>query len=178
MTVVADLDAVTSADASTVSWLLRADAQVRLAGGRFVTLIGNGRAGDVLRLTGVGAGSTSSAAPARTLSGPSTTPVVRRPTGCGRLALPFPSAMPTRNERSDVAVLLRTEHAVARVLASAPDEDDAHPRLLAAIGEALGVGLRRPLDAGRRRRHVPALRAHVGGRLHRASPPSPQRADR
>ena len=47
------------------------------------------------------------------------------------------SAMPTRNERSDVAVLLRTEHAVARVLASARDEDDAHPRLLAAIGEAL-----------------------------------------
>jgi PAS domain S-box-containing protein len=45
--------------------------------------------------------------------------------------------MPTRNERTDVAVLLRTEHAVARVLASAPDEDDAHPRLLAAIGEAL-----------------------------------------
>jgi PAS domain S-box-containing protein len=45
--------------------------------------------------------------------------------------------MPTRNEPTDVAVLLRTEHAVARVLASAPDEDDAHPRLLAAIGEAL-----------------------------------------
>jgi anti-anti-sigma factor len=53
VTVVADLDAVTSADASTVSWLLRADATVRLAGGRFVTVIGNGRAGDVLRLTGV-----------------------------------------------------------------------------------------------------------------------------
>jgi PAS domain S-box-containing protein len=45
--------------------------------------------------------------------------------------------MPTRNERTDVTALLRTEHAVARVLASAPDEDDAHPRLLAAIGEAL-----------------------------------------
>jgi PAS domain S-box-containing protein len=45
--------------------------------------------------------------------------------------------MPTRNERTDVAVLLRTEHAVARVLASAPGEDEAHPRLLAAIGEAL-----------------------------------------
>ncbi len=53
MTVVADLDAVTSADASTVSWLLHADAVVRLGGGRFVTLLGNGRAGDVLRLTGV-----------------------------------------------------------------------------------------------------------------------------
>jgi hypothetical protein len=45
---------VTSADASTVSWLLRADATVRLAGGRFVTIIGNGGAGDVLRLTGMG----------------------------------------------------------------------------------------------------------------------------
>lgn len=54
VTVVADLDAVTSADASTVSWLVRADAQVRLAGARFVTVIGDGRAGDVLRLTGVG----------------------------------------------------------------------------------------------------------------------------
>ena len=49
-----------------------------------------------------------------------------------------PSDMPSRPERSDVAALLRTEHAVARVLASAPDEDDAHPRLLAAIGVALG----------------------------------------
>jgi PAS domain S-box-containing protein len=45
--------------------------------------------------------------------------------------------MPTRKERTDVAVLLRTEHAVARVLASAPDEENAHPRLLAAIGGAL-----------------------------------------
>ena len=53
VTVVADLDAVTSADASTVSWLLRADAQVRLTGGRLVALVGNGRAGDVLRLTGM-----------------------------------------------------------------------------------------------------------------------------
>jgi PAS domain S-box-containing protein len=40
-------------------------------------------------------------------------------------------------QRSDVAVLLRAEHAVARVLASTSDEDDAHPRLLAAIGAAL-----------------------------------------
>jgi PAS domain S-box-containing protein len=46
--------------------------------------------------------------------------------------------MPSRTERSDVATLLRTEHAVARVLASAPDEDDAYPRLLSAIGAALG----------------------------------------
>jgi anti-anti-sigma factor len=53
VTVVADLDAVTSADASTVSWLLHADAVVRLAGARFVTVIGSGGAGDVLRLTGV-----------------------------------------------------------------------------------------------------------------------------
>ena len=49
----ADLDGVTSADASTVSWLLHADAVVRLAGGRFVAVIGSGRAGDVLRHTGV-----------------------------------------------------------------------------------------------------------------------------
>jgi PAS domain S-box-containing protein len=46
--------------------------------------------------------------------------------------------MPSRTERSDVATLLRTEHAVARVLASAADEDDAHPRLLSAVGAALG----------------------------------------
>ena len=53
-TVVADLDRVTSADASTVSWLLRADARVRLTGAHFVAVTGKGRAGDVLRLTGVG----------------------------------------------------------------------------------------------------------------------------
>ena len=53
VTVVADLDAVTSADASTVSWLLRADAQVRLTGGRLVALVGDGRAGGVLRMTGM-----------------------------------------------------------------------------------------------------------------------------
>ena len=49
----ADLDAVTSADATTVAWLMHADAVVRLAGGRFVTVIGKGGAGDVLRLTGM-----------------------------------------------------------------------------------------------------------------------------
>ena len=54
VTVVADLDAVTSVDASTVSWLLHADALVRLAGARFVTVLGSGRAGQVLGLTGVG----------------------------------------------------------------------------------------------------------------------------
>ena len=46
--------------------------------------------------------------------------------------------MATGNERSDVAVLLRTEDAVARVLAASSDEDDAYPQLLAAIGGALG----------------------------------------
>jgi PAS domain S-box-containing protein len=45
--------------------------------------------------------------------------------------------MPTIAQRSDVAVLLRTEHAVAHVLASVVDEEHAHPRLLAAIGTAL-----------------------------------------
>src|SRR3954469_5220473 len=54
MTVVVDLDRVTNADAFTVSWLLRADAQVRLTGARFVAVTGSGRAGKVLRLTGVG----------------------------------------------------------------------------------------------------------------------------
>ena len=53
VTVVADLDAVTSADATTVAWLMHADAVVRLAGGRFVTVLGKGGAGDVLRLTGM-----------------------------------------------------------------------------------------------------------------------------
>ncbi len=47
-------------------------------------------------------------------------------------------AMTTGNERSDVAVLLRTEHAVARVLAASSDEGHAYPQLLAAIGGALG----------------------------------------
>jgi PAS domain S-box-containing protein len=40
-------------------------------------------------------------------------------------------------QRADATVLLRTEHAVARVLSSADGEADARPRLLAAIGEAL-----------------------------------------
>ena len=53
VTDVADLDAVTSADATTVAWLMHADAAVRLAGARFITVIGKGRAGDVLRLTGM-----------------------------------------------------------------------------------------------------------------------------
>ena len=38
---------------------------------------------------------------------------------------------------SDVTELLHTEHAVARVLAGAPDEAEAYPELLAAMGEAL-----------------------------------------
>ena len=38
----------------------------------------------------------------------------------------------------DPAILLRTEHAVARVLAEAPDEASAYPLLLAAIGDTLG----------------------------------------
>ncbi|MEN3285534.1 MAG: hypothetical protein V7607_6674 [Solirubrobacteraceae bacterium] len=45
---------------------------------------------------------------------------------------------PSSAQRSDVAVLLRTEHAVARVLSSAAGEDDAREQLLQAIGEALG----------------------------------------
>jgi PAS domain S-box-containing protein len=43
----------------------------------------------------------------------------------------------THVERSDVTVLLRTEHAVARVLASVEGEDEAYPALLAAMGEEL-----------------------------------------
>jgi PAS domain S-box-containing protein len=45
---------------------------------------------------------------------------------------------PPSTQRSDVAVLLRTEHAVARVLSSAAGEEDARGQLLQAIGEALG----------------------------------------
>ena len=58
--------------------------------------------------------------------------------------------MPMRAERSDVAALLRTEHAVARVLASTSDEDHAYPRLLAAVGAALAWdfgALWAPVDA-------------------------------
>jgi PAS domain S-box-containing protein len=47
------------------------------------------------------------------------------------------SRLSTVAQRSDVAVLLRAEHAVAHVLASIADEENAHPRLLAAIGTAL-----------------------------------------
>jgi PAS domain S-box-containing protein len=39
---------------------------------------------------------------------------------------------------TDAAALLRTEHAVARVLVEAPDEPGAYEPLLAAIGESLG----------------------------------------
>jgi PAS domain S-box-containing protein len=39
---------------------------------------------------------------------------------------------------SDVTVLLRAEHAVARILTSATGEADAYPALLAAIGQTLG----------------------------------------
>jgi PAS domain S-box-containing protein len=38
----------------------------------------------------------------------------------------------------NATILLRTEHAVARVLAEACDEASAYPQLLAAIGESLG----------------------------------------
>ena len=59
---------------------------------------------------------------------------------------------PTVQERHhDTAVLLRTEHAVARVLAEAHDEAAAYPRLLAAIGESLSWdagGLWIPAEAG------------------------------
>src|SRR4029079_16959175 len=48
----------------------------------------------------------------------------------GRMARPHASP--------NAADLLRTEHAVARALASARDEADAYPGLLAAIGETLG----------------------------------------
>jgi PAS domain S-box-containing protein len=46
--------------------------------------------------------------------------------------------MRTDAQRSDVATLLRTEHAVARVLSCSDGEDDARPQLLEAIGRALG----------------------------------------
>jgi PAS domain S-box-containing protein len=45
--------------------------------------------------------------------------------------------MSTDAQHHDAAALLRAEHAVARVLADVGDEDDAHRRLLEAIGEAL-----------------------------------------
>jgi PAS domain S-box-containing protein len=46
--------------------------------------------------------------------------------------------LPDSAQRADVTVLLQTEHAVAGVLSSAATEHDARPRLLEAIGEALG----------------------------------------
>jgi PAS domain S-box-containing protein len=59
--------------------------------------------------------------------------------------------MPTVAQPSDVAVLLRTEHAVARVLASMVTEDDAYPQLLEAIGTALAwdfAAMWEPVDSG------------------------------
>src|SRR3954447_3716788 len=57
----------------------------------------------------------------------------RRRAGSGSLrrSMVRPDAHP------DAAALLRTEHAVARVLACASGEEDAYPGLLAAIGESL-----------------------------------------
>ena len=46
--------------------------------------------------------------------------------------------MSTDAQHHNASVLLRTEHAVARVLAEACDEQTAYPQLLAAIGESLG----------------------------------------
>ena len=46
--------------------------------------------------------------------------------------------MSAATQHDDALRLLRTEHAVARVLAEACDERDAYPRLLEAIGESLG----------------------------------------
>ena len=45
--------------------------------------------------------------------------------------------MSSNAQRTDVATLLRTEHAVARVLSCSAGEDDAQPELLEAIGRAL-----------------------------------------
>jgi PAS domain S-box-containing protein len=53
-------------------------------------------------------------------------------------------------QQHEAAVLLRTEHAVARVLADAGDEATAYPCLLEAIGNALGwkaAALWRPVSA-------------------------------
>src|SRR5919108_2551497 len=45
---------------------------------------------------------------------------------------------PVDTRHHDTADLLRTEHAVARVLAECDDEATAYPRLLAAVGRSLG----------------------------------------
>ena len=64
------------------------------------------------------------------------------------------------HEHPDASDLLRTEHAVVRVLASAGGEAAAYPGLLAAIGESLGCAGALWLP-GRRRRA--ALRRDVAG---------------
>ena len=46
--------------------------------------------------------------------------------------------MSANAQHHDALLLLRTEHAVARVLSEARDEATAFPRLLDAIGESLG----------------------------------------
>ena len=46
--------------------------------------------------------------------------------------------LPQPLQRMQLMDLLRTEHAVARVLASAAGEEEAYPALLAAMAESLG----------------------------------------
>ena len=60
-------------------------------------------------------------------------------------------------QHHDAAALLRTEHAVGRVLADAPDEASVYPALLAAIGESLGWaagGVWVPFGGAPRRAHT------------------------
>src|SRR4051794_29427378 len=66
-----------------------------------------------------------------------------RVAGCAReVAARAPNRQAWRvlrpHEHPDAADLLRTEHAAARVLATAEGEHEAYPALLAAIGTSLG----------------------------------------
>ncbi|HEX7297739.1 MAG TPA: STAS domain-containing protein [Solirubrobacteraceae bacterium] len=51
--VMVDFAAVTFADSTTLTWLLRADVRVQASGGRLIAVVGPGRVRDLLRLTGV-----------------------------------------------------------------------------------------------------------------------------
>src|SRR5512132_1130542 len=67
----------------------------------------------------------------------------------GSLPIAPSRAMGVDAQHPDTAALLRTEHAVARVLAEASDEATAYPLLLRAIGESLGWEVGALWDADR-----------------------------
>ena len=91
---------------------------------------------------------------------------VRAPTGCGRLAVPAPFG----HARPHRAIRRRRAPAHGACGGTRPRLDvrrgQRPPPAAGGDRRSAGLGLRCPLGRCRRRRHVPVLPAHVGGRLH------------